>query len=296
MQATANIESDAGGVVERLNAYIALTKPRIALMLVLTAAAGFYLGSGTFDTILFLHSMTAIALLSFGVATLNQVLERKTDKLMERTASRPLPSGKLSVAEATFFGLLLTLGAIAYFFVAVNALTGVLGLSVVAGYVLLYTPLKTVSSASTAIGAIPGAMPPLMGWTSATGEISLFSWFLFATLFLWQFPHFLAIAWIYKEEYRKAGIKMLPVIEEDGRYTARQMVSFAVMLIPVSIAPFFFGYAGFVFLIGSVAAGIWFLVASIRTAKAKSVDMARKAMLVSVIYLPIYFALLVIGL
>ena len=295
MQAAANIENNSASIVERLNSYVALTKPRIAFMLVLTSAAGFYLGSATFDVVLFLHSMTAIALLSFGVATLNQVIERKTDKLMNRTAGRPLPSGRLNVSEALLFGALLTSGAVAYFFIAVNALTGVLALAVIAGYVFVYTPLKTISSASTAIGAIPGAMPPLMGWTAATGEISLFSWFLFATLFFWQFPHFLAIAWMYKEEYKQAGIKMLPVLEEDGRYTARQMVSFAVMLIPVSIAPFFFGYAGIVFLIGAVLAGTWFLIASIRTARSKSVDDARKAMLVSVIYLPVYFALLVIG-
>ena len=183
-----------------------------------------------------------------------------------------------------------------YLFAAVNTLTGILGLSVIIGYVLIYTPLKTVSTISTAIGAFPGAMPPLMGWTAATGEITLSAWFLFATLFLWQFPHFFAIAWMYREQYKKAGIKMLPVVEETGELTSRQVVIFTLMLVPVSIAPFFFGQAGLVFLIGALAIGLWFLFVSIQTARAKSIKMARKLMFVSVTYLPILFALLVLGL
>nr|MDQ3043239.1 heme o synthase [Acidobacteriota bacterium] len=222
---TAIEEAKATGLREKLAAYVELTKPRIAFMLVLTSAAGFYLGATKgFDAMLFINSMIGIALLAFGVATLNQVWERKTDALMERTAKRPLPTQKLSTTEALAFGVSLCLVAEIYLFFLVNGLTAILGLVVIVGYVLLYTPLKTRTSASTAIGAIPGAMPPLMGWTASANEISLGAWALFALLFLWQFPHFLAIAWMYKEQYAKAGILMLPVIEPEGKITARQIV------------------------------------------------------------------------
>lgn len=280
----------------RLGAYLELTKPRIAFMLVLTAAAGFYVSADKgFDLPLFFNSMAAIALLAFGVAALNQYLERDTDKLMERTEARPLPSGRIAPVEALVVGSVLCIAAEIYLFAAVNTLTGILGLTVIVGYVFLYTPLKKVTTASTAIGAIPGAMPPLMGWTAASGEITLSAWFLFATLFLWQFPHFLAIAWMYKEQYKKAGIRMLPAVEEDGKVTARQIVIFTVMLLPISIAPFFFGISGLLFLIGATVLGIWFLITSIAMARARTFKMARKLLLVSVLYLPVYFALMVLG-
>lgn len=288
--------NDTISIGKKIGAFVELTKPRIAFMLVLTAAAGFYVAANRgFDLTLFINSMTAIALLAFGVAALNQFLERDLDAIMDRTRARPLPSGRLSPREALVFGIILCVSAEIYLFLAVNTLTALLGLAVIIGYVLIYTPLKTVTTASTAIGAIPGAMPPLMGWTAAAGEISLSSWFLFATLFLWQFPHFLAIAWMYREQYKKAGIKMLPVIEENGKYTARQIVVFAVMLLPVSVAPFFFGISGMIFLIGAVVLGLWFLFVSVQTARSKSVVMARKLMFVSVLYLPVFFLLMVLG-
>jgi heme o synthase len=200
---TAEIEeSKAIGLREKLAAYVELTKPRIAFMLVLTSAAGFYLGSSQgFNFALFTNSMIGIALLAFGVATLNQFIERKTDALMERTARRPLPTNKILPNEALVFGVVQCAVAELYLLFLVNGLTAFLGLIVIVGYVLLYTPLKTRTSASTAIGALPGAMPPLMGWTSAADGISLGAWTLFALLFLWQFPHFLAIASMYKEQY-----------------------------------------------------------------------------------------------
>ena len=282
------------GLKEKLAAFLELTKPRIAFMLVLTSAAGFYLGSkGNFDFLLFINSIIGITLLAFGVATLNQFIERRTDALMERTANRPIPTGKVSPTEALVFGLILTVSAEIYLAFLVNPLTAVLGLVVIVGYVLLYTPLKTKTSASTAIGAIPGAMPPLMGWTASANEITLGAWVLFALLFLWQFPHFLAIAWMYKEQYRKAGILMLPVVEKDGKLTAIQIVTFTLMMLPISIAPFFIGVAGYVYLVGASILGIWFLITSIKTAREKSVEQARKLLLVSVLYLPVIFALMV---
>ena len=283
------------GVRERVNAFIELTKPRIAFMLVLTSAAGFYLGNrGTFDFLLFVNAMLGIALLAFGVATLNQFIERRTDALMDRTANRPLPSGIITGREALVFGILLSLVAEIYLYFLVNPLTAFLGLTVIIGYVFLYTPLKSITPASTAIGAIPGAMPPLMGWTASANEITIGGWALFTFLFLWQFPHFLAIAWMYKEQYAKAGILMMPVVEPQGKITARQIVLFSIMMVPVSLAPFFLGFAGWYFLIAAALLGIWFLLESIKAARAKSPETARRLLLVSVIYLPLVFAILVL--
>src|SRR4029434_8044444 len=196
----------------------------------------------------------------FGVATLNQYIERSTDALMERTKNRPLPSYRLAPNEALVFGVIQCLVAEVYLYFLVNPLRAGLGLVVIVGYVLLYTPLKTRTSASTAIGAIPGAMPPLMGWTASANEVTIGAWSLFVMLFLWQFPHFLAIAWMYKEQYAKAGILMLPVVESSGRITARQIVLFAIMLVPASLALFFLGFAGIAYLIGATLLGAWFLV------------------------------------
>lgn len=287
-------QTKAISVREKLAAYLELTKPRIAFMLVLTSAAGFYLGSSAnFNFVIFTNAMIGITLLAFGVATLNQVWERKTDALMERTAKRPLVVGKVTFNEALIFGLLQCAVAEIYLTFLVNGLTAILGFVVIVGYVLLYTPLKTRTSASTAIGAIPGALPPLMGWTSASNEITLGAWILFALLFLWQFPHFLAIAWMYREQYAKAGILMLPVIEPEGKITAKQIVIFTILLLPISVAPFFIGLAGWVYLIGASVLGIWFLTASIGAARAKTNEKARKLLLVSVIYLPLIFLLMV---
>lgn len=283
------------GLRDKLTAYVELTKPRIAFLLVLTSAAGFYLGSatGSFDRWLFAHSMVAITLLALGVATLNQVWEHDIDPLMERTSTRPLPSSRVGYYEALIFGIALCLAAEIHLLLTVNALTAFLGMIVIVGYVLVYTPLKTRTSASTAIGAIPGALPPLMGWTAAANEISIGAWALFAMQFLWQFPHFLAIAWMYREEYAKAGILMLPVVEPAGRITFRQIVMFAIMLLPVSVAPFFFGISGLIFLIGATILSLWMLWASIQAARSKTNAASKRLLLVSVIYLPLLFILMV---
>jgi len=293
---TASLEKPKDlSIGEKASAFVELTKPRIAFLLVLTSAAGFYLGSpGSFNPALFVNSMVAIAMLAFGVATLNQYIERQLDTLMDRTATRPLPTQRLSPVEALVFGLVLCIAAELYLLFAVNGLTAILGLVVIAGYVLLYTPLKTRTSASTAIGAIPGALPPLMGWTAAANDITLGAWALFVMQFLWQFPHFLAIAWMYREQYAKAGILMLPVVEPSGRLTARQIVLFTVMLVPVSLAPFFLHFAGMIYLIGATALGLGFLWISVSAARAKTNDKARMLLLASVIYLPILFILLVL--
>ncbi len=293
--ATAEINEPAvTGARVRIAAFVELTKPRIAILLVLTSAAGFYLGSaGTFDYALFANSMISIALLAFGVATLNQYWERDLDRLMKRTSTRPLPTSKVTPTEALIFGILQCLVAEVYLFLLVNPLTAFLGLLVIVGYVLVYTPLKTRTSVSTAIGAIPGALPPLMGWTAVANDITLGAWALFAMQFLWQFPHFLAIAWMYREEYAKAGILMLPVVEPAGKITMRQIVMFTIMLVPVSLAPYFFGISGPIFLVAASILGILFLISSIRVARSKTNEMAKRLLLASVIYLPLLFIFMV---
>jgi protoheme IX farnesyltransferase len=293
---TANIEVvRATGVRERALAYLELTKPRIAILLVLSSAAGFYMASTTgFEPYLFLHSMLSITLLAFGVSTLNQYIERRIDPLMTRTAERPLPTGRVTPNEALVFGIVQCVLAEIYLVLMVNPLTALLGLVVIVGYVFLYTPLKTRTSLSTVVGAIPGAMPPLMGWTAASNKITVVAWALFATQFMWQFPHFLSIAWLYRKQYANAGIKMLPVVEPSGKLTGRQIVLFSIMLLPVSLAPYFFQVSGPMFLTGAFLLGLWFIWASIRAARTKSDEMARKLLLVSVIYLPLFFLLMVI--
>lgn len=303
---TAVIELSQGGVSEaqgeelsareRLMAYLELTKPRITFLIVLTAAAGFCLGarSGVNYATLF-HSMFGIALLSSGIATLNQYMERDLDGLMRRTQLRPLPSGKLAPVEALLFGIGLTVIAEIYLALMTNPLTAVLGLSVVAGYLFCYTPLKTRSTLSTVVGAFPGAMPPLMGWTAASGQMSVGAWVLFAILFLWQFPHFLAIAWMYREDYGRAGIRMLPVVEPEGRVTGQQIVAYTLMLIPVSLLPTLIGISGRVYLYGALVLGLLFLYSSVRAAFSKSRQQARQLLLASVLYLPLLFVLMVLN-
>ena len=280
---------------DRAAAYVELTKPRITFLIVLTAAAGFALASpGHVDYRAMLTAMVGIALLSSGIATLNQYMEKDLDALMRRTANRPLPTGKLLSWEALAFGVGLTVLAEVYLVVLVNPLSAVLGLTVIAGYLFAYTPLKTRTSLSTFVGAFPGAVPPLIGWASARGTIGVEAWVLFAILFLWQFPHFLAIAWMYREDYARAGILMLPVVEPDGRVTGQQIVLYTVMLLPVSLLPTFLGTAGKIYFAGALILGLLFLYFSLRAAFSKSRQAARQLLLASVIYLPLLFILMVL--
>lgn len=281
---------------ERVAAYSELTKPRITFLIVLTAAAGFALATkGRIDYLRMASAMIGIGLLSSGIATLNQYMERDLDALMRRTADRPLPSGKVSPWEALVFGTGLTVLAELYLAVLINPLTALLGLTVIAGYLFAYTPLKTKTSLSTLVGAFPGAVPPLIGWTAARGELSIEAWVLFAILFLWQFPHFLAIAWMYREDYARAGILMLPVVEPDGKITGQQIVIYTLMLLPVSLLPTVLGVSGKAYFVGAIMLGLVFLYSSVRAAFSQSRQEARRLLLASVIYLPILFILMVVN-
>jgi len=289
----------AGGRIEmreKLAAYYELTKPRITFLVVLTTAAGFLLGtSGAFNYRLFSHTMLGVALLCSGISTLNQWMERDLDGLMRRTARRPLPLGTLAPRAALIFGLSLTVSAEIYLAAFVNLLSAFCGLTVIVGYLLCYTPLKTRTSLSTLVGAFPGAVPPLLGWAAATNHVGLEAWVLFAILFLWQFPHFFAIAWMYREDYARAGILMLPVVEPEGRLTKQQIVVWTLLLIPVSLAPAALGISGAIYFFGALLLGALFLWSSIAAAVSLSRRNARRVLLASVLYLPVLFVLMVIN-
>ncbi len=278
----------------RWSAYFELTKPRITTFVLLTTAAGYFLGTrGAFDFPLFINTMIGVAALSSGVSTLNEYMERGLDLLMRRTAQRPLPTGRLAPREALAFGLLLSAGGLLHLAAFVNLLSAVCGASVVVGYLLLYTPLKTRTSLSTVVGAFPGAVPPLLGWAAATNSVGVEAWVLFAILFLWQFPHFFAIAWMYREDYARAGILMLPVVEPEGRLTRQQIILWTLMLVPVSLAPAALGLTGAVYFVGALVLGGLFLWISLAAALTLSRRNARRVLLASVLYLPVLFGLMV---
>jgi protoheme IX farnesyltransferase len=280
----------------RAAAFVELTKPRITSLIMLTAAAGFCLGSqGATNYLLLTHTMIGIGLLASGLGTLNQFMERHLDLLMRRTADRPLPTQRLQPYEALWFGLTLTIIAELYLALFTNSLTSILGLTVVAGYLFAYTPLKTRTSFSTFVGAFPGAMPPVLGWTAARGHLDVTTFILFAILFLWQFPHFLAIAWMYREDYGRAGICMLPVVEPDGRVTGQQIIAYTTMLVPVSLLPTVLGVSGKIYFVSALILGLLFLASGIRTALSKTNKAARELLMASVFYLPLLFGVMVLN-
>jgi heme o synthase len=286
---------------ERLAAYFELTKPRITSLVVLSALAGFALGSTSLiDWAPLLHTALGVALLSGGVNALNQYWERDLDALMRRTKLRPLPAGKLSARGALAFGVAVSLFAEAYLAWFLNPLTAFWGLAALASYLFLYTPLKTRTHWCTFIGAFPGALPPLLGWTAARNEVGVEAATLFGIMFLWQFPHFHAIATMCREDYARAGIRMLPVIEPDGKRTARQIVGYTVALIPVSLLPTFLHFSGlhffgWIYLAGAVGLGGWFLHAGVAAAKQSTSEQSRRLLKVSVIYLPLLLGLMVLN-
>ena len=280
----------------RVAAYIELTKPRITVLVMLTAAAGYFLGAGrTLNYIGLLHTLAGTGLLSSGIAALNQFMERELDGRMRRTMMRPLPMGRMTPRGAFIFGAGLTLSAELYLLLLVNPLSALLGAGVVVGYLGCYTPLKTRTSLSTLVGAFPGAVPPLLGWVAATGHVSAEGLVLFAILFLWQFPHFFAIAWMYREDYARAGILMLPVIEADGRLTKQQIVVWTLLLVPVSLAPAALGLSGAIYFVGALILGVLFLLTCIAAYLTLSRRNARRVLLASVLYLPFLFGLMVIN-
>jgi len=275
--------------------YADLIKARLTSLVLLTTLVGFYLGCrGPVNYLLLLHTVLGTALLAGGAAALNQLLERDYDAKMRRTQNRPLPSGRLQPATVMIFGGACACAGLMYLALAVNLLTSVIGAVSLVSYLFIYTPLKRVTWLNTAIGAIPGGLPPLMGWTAARGQLSGEGWALFAILAFWQLPHFLAIAWIYRDEYAKAGFKMLPVVDPLGRRTGRQAVSHTLGLLPVSLCPFLFKLTGPVYLIGALALGLAFLWFAIQFSRQLTVPRARQLFLVSILYLPLLLTVMVL--
>ena len=265
-----------------------LTKPKITLLVAVTTAAGFLLGAqgGAVAPLLLLHALAGTALVASGAAALNQVLERDTDARMRRTAGRPLPAGRLHPDVALAWGVGLVLAGLAYLAVGVNLLTALVGAVSAALYVFAYTPLKRVSSLATLVGAVPGALPPVMGWTAVRDNLEPGAWALFGILFLWQLPHFLSIAWLYRDDYAQGGFPMLSVADPDGRRTARQAVLYGAALVPVSLLPSVLGLTGTAYFVGALALSLAFLGCSVAFAAARTPARARRLLLASVLYLP----------
>ena len=275
--------------------YIELTKPRVTWLIVMSAAIGYYFGhSGTWSVWSVIHTLIGTGLVASGTAALNQWYEREADCKMKRTQMRPLPSGRLKPKEALWFGILLAIAGGLELGFGVNWLTSGICLATLAMYLFLYTPLKQKTWWSTTVGAFPGAMPPLIGFAGAADKLTAEAWVLAAILFLWQFPHFYAIAWMYREDYSRAGIQMLPVVEPDGESTARQILLYSVLLIPISLLPKWMGMTGTLYLIGAVAMGLLFLYSGIRVSLDRTRVRARRVLLTSVVYLPVLYALMVL--
>jgi heme o synthase len=280
-------------LTSKLRDYYTLTKPEVNLLILMTTSTGYYLAScGPFKIAGLINTLVGTLLVASGTATLNQWMERVWDGQMRRTANRPLPSGRLNAREAFLFGILLSITGGLYLAVAVNGLAALLAITTLLSYLLVYTPLKRKTPLCTLLGAFPGAMPVLIGWAGASASIGRPAWFLFAILFLWQFPHFLAIALMYREDYTRAGYKMLPGFDLDSRFTRSEIVTFTVILILTTMLPLV-DRGGLIYLSGMFLAGVFLLYHVTRLARSTSNVLASRVLHASVIYLPIVLGIIV---
>jgi protoheme IX farnesyltransferase len=277
----------------KLRDYYTLTKPEVNLLILMTTSAGYYLAShGSFRFAGLINTLIGTLLVASGTATLNQWMERVWDKQMRRTANRPIPSGRMRPLYAFLFGITLSVGGGVYLLLTVNRLSAVLAISTLLSYLLVYTPLKRVTPLCTLLGAIPGAMPTLIGWAGGAGSIDRQAWFLFAVLFLWQFPHFLAIALMYKDDYARAGYKMLPEFDADSRFTRAEIIVFTIALILTTMLPLVDRSVP-VYLVGMLLAGAFLLYHSSKLAASASAVLARRLVHASVLYLPVVLVIMV---
>src|SRR5450759_1324983 len=275
--------------------YIELTKPRITWLILMSTGIGYFFGARLgWHWLTLLHTIVGTGLIASGTAALNQWYEREADGKMRRTMARPLPSGRIGAAHALWFAIAISLPGFLELAISVNLLSGLLGLFTLASYLFVYTPLKQRSPHSTTIGAIPGAMPPLIGYAAASGLLNWEAGVLYAILFLWQFPHFYAIAWMYREDYERAGIRMLPVVEPDGQSTARQILLYMLALIPISLLPSYFAMAGNIYLLGALALGMLFVFSGVGIILDRTRQRARRVLLTSVLYLPALYCLMLL--
>jgi protoheme IX farnesyltransferase len=275
--------------------YLQLSKSRIVLMVLITTASGFLFATDRVDGMLLLHTLLGTALVAAGTNALNQYVEREHDARMHRTRTRPLPAGRITPRAALAFSSGIAIVGTLYLAVAVNWLTAALGAFTFASYIFVYTPLKRISTINTLIGAIPGAIPPLMGWTAATNELAVGGWIVFGILFLWQLPHFMAISWLHREDYARGGFAMLAVRDTDGGAVARQAIFYTLILLPVSLAPSLLGMTGTVYFIGAAAAGAVLLAATIRFFFDRGQRNARSLFMISNLYLMTVMLLLVVN-
>jgi len=276
--------------------FVALTKPRLNVLVVATSAAGYYLGAaGRLDPVAMAQAVAGTALVAGGAAVLNQVYERDTDALMRRTRLRPLPDGRVATLDASLFGLALAGTGLAILGARTNVIAAGLALATLVTYLIVYTPMKRRSPAATLVGAVPGALPPVIGWTASHGSLSAGGIALFAIVFLWQVPHFMAIAWLYRDDYAKAGFPMLPVIDPEGRRAGRQAVMYAALLVPASAVPALVGISGSVYLPFALTSGIALLWLAIRFASTRSDAAARSLFLGSITYLPLLWVAMILA-
>jgi len=274
--------------------YVTLTKPRLNFLVLLTTLAAYSLGSHDSSLARLIHTFVGTALVAGGASALNQVWERETDRLMRRTRLRPVADSRLTATQGNIFGLgLCAIGAVELW-LFVNPLTSLVALATALSYVLFYTPLKPVTSFSTIIGAIPGALPAVIGWTAATNTLSIEAWVLFGIVFMWQMPHFLALAWMYRDEYAAAGIKLLPVLEPDGRSTGRQAVLYTAALVPMSLMPTLVGLASPWYLMGAITLGAILMLFSVEFSSTRTMASARRLFFGSILYLPLLWTILVV--
>ncbi len=273
--------------------FVTLIKPRVNLLVLVTTVIGFHLGSsnGT-DLALLFNTVVGTFLVASGAAAFNQVLERDVDGRMRRTSHRPLPDGRLGRSEAFWFATALSVVGLAQLWFGANRLAALVAVTTLVSYALIYTPLKKVTSLATIVGAVPGALPPVIGWAAARNALSLEAWVLFAIVFLWQMPHVLAISWLYRDDYARGGIRVLPVEDPDGRSTAFQMMNYAAALVPVSLLPTAIGIAGRVYFIGAIVLGVGALWLAIRFARQRTPERARQVFYASLIYLPVLWVLM----
>ena len=279
--------------------YWELTKPEINFLIAITAAAGFWLGSSAgsphFQWMQFLHTLLGTILVASGAATLNQLIELRYDAQMRRTARRPLVSGRIAPSHALWFGVLLSVFGVVYLAISTNALASLLSALTLLSYLFLYTPLKRITPLCTLIGAIPGAAPPLIGWAAARGRLDPAAWVLFAIVFLWQFPHFMSIAWIYREDYARAGYKVLPSSAVRDRFISWQTSLASLVLLAVGLVPTFTAMSGRKYFVGALVVGATFLYYSARFATHRTNVAARRLLVASILYLPAIFALLALN-
>ena len=279
---------------QRTADFVTLTKPRLNFLVLITTLGGMYIAApGGVPLPLLLHALVGTALVAGGAAALNQAWEHETDRLMRRTSLRPIPDGRLRVADGTWFGTLLSAIGLIELTWKVTPLAAMVAAATLVSYVFVYTPLKRRTSLSTLVGAVPGALPPVIGWAAATGTISVPAIVLFGIVFLWQMPHFLAIAWLYRDDYRLAGIPLLPVLEPDGRRTGRQALLYAAALWPVSLLPAALHIAGAPYSVLATLIGCGLIALSARFARERSTRTARQLFLYSIVYLPLLWGALV---